>query len=581
MQLKPAKSHSGTRLPGTVVSIGRGFDRAFWIDCLNGSRRIFGMRNNDSFQMSHGFYSSSLTIGSKRESGFAKAPLVFVIALWLALAAQWVLNADVRLPAVFSDHMVLQQGIPVTVWGWADNGERVTVEFRNQKVATVAADGKWRVRLKPLRAGGPDRFTVTGKNQITLEDVLVGEVWVCSGQSNMEWPLRAAYNSKPDIDSSENPNLRLFTVPKVRALAPMDDVNSRWQKYGPDTVPGFSAVAYYFGRALQRDRGVPVGLIHTSWGGSPAEVWMSYDVLANDPEWKRDILGSYEVTRRNYEKALAQWQKEKAEAEAAGKKFEKGRPWEPWRPTELYNGMIAPLIPYAIRGAIWYQGESNAGRAFQYRRLFADMIRNWRRDWGQGDFTFLAVQLAPWDKNRKRPISEITAAPTESDWAELREAQCIVAETLPKVGLAVITDVGDKDDIHPTKKVPVGERLALAARVIAYRERINGLSPAYDSVQFQGGKAVVKFKRVGSGLEARGGELTGFAIAGPDRKFVWAKAEIVGPDKVVVSSPEVPNPVAVRYGWADYPVVNLWSKDGLPASPFRTDDFPMVTAPKK
>ncbi|MCX8109049.1 MAG: sialate O-acetylesterase, partial [Verrucomicrobiae bacterium] len=220
-------------------------------------------------------------------------------------------------------------------------------------------------------------------------------------------------------------------------------------------------------------------------------------------------------------------------------------------------------------------------RQFQYRRLFADLIRNWRHDWGLGDFTFLAVQLAPWDKNRKRPLNEITAAPGDSDWAELREAQCIVADTLPNVGLAVITDVGDKDDIHPTNKAPVGERLALAARVIAYNERINGLSPAYDSVRFENGKAVVKFKRVGKGLEARNGEPTGFAIAGPDMKFVWAKAEIVDRDKVVVSSPSVPVPVAVRYGWADYPVVNLWSKDGLPVSPFRTDDFPMITAPKK
>lgn len=525
----------------------------------------------------------SLLGDSSELKAFPRYTSIFAlgVAFVVALVSQRCMLADVRLPSLFSDHMVLQQGIPVTVWGWADDGERVTVEFRNQKVSTVATNGKFRLKLKRLRAGGPDQFKVTGKNQIILEDVLVGEVWVCSGQSNMEWPLRASYNSKPDIDSSDNPNIRLFTVPKVKALAPMDDVISKWQRCGPNTVPGFSAVAYYFGRALQRDLHVPVGLIHTSWGGSPAEVWMSYDWLAGDPEWNRDILGSYATARQNYENALAQWQKEKAEAEAAGKKFEKARPYEPWRPAELYNGMIAPLIPYAIRGAIWYQGESNAGRAFQYRRLFADMIRNWRRDWGIGDFTFLAVQLAPWDKNRKRSLSEITAVPTESDWAELREAQCIVAEQLPKVGLAVITDVGEKDDIHPPKKAPVGERLALAARVIAYRQQINGLSPAFESVQFKGDKAIVKFKRVGRGLEARDGELTGFAIAGPDRKFVWAKAEISGPDKVIVSSPQVPNPVAVRFGWADYPVVNLWSKDGLPASPFRTDDFPMVTAPRK
>jgi len=213
--------------------------------------------------------------------------------------------------------------------------------------------------------------------------------------------------------------------------------------------------------------------------------------------------------------------------------------------------------------------------------LFADMIRDWRRAWGQGDFTFLAVQLAPWDRNKKRTIEQITAEPVESDWAELREAQNLVSRHLPQVGVAVITDLGDKDDIHPVKKAPVGERLAAAARVIAYREKLAGLSPVYKSVRFSGDRATVTFDRVGPGLEARGGELTGFAVAGTDRRFVWARAEIKGRNQVVVSSPAVPVPVAVRYGWADYPVVNLFSRSGLPASPFRTDDFPMVTAPKQ
>jgi sialate O-acetylesterase len=242
--------------------------------------------------------------------------------------------------------------------------------------------------------------------------------------------------------------------------------------------------------------------------------------------------------------------------------------------------MIAPLLPYAIRGAIWYQGESNAGRADQYRRLFADMIRNWRQDWGQGNFTFLAVQLAPWDKNRKRTLEQITEKPEDSDWAELREAQGLATEVLPKVGIAVITDVGDKDDIHSTKKAPVGARLALAARGIAYGEKIEFSGPLYKSMKVKGDQAILSFDHAKSGLEARGGELTGFAICGEDRKFVWAKAGIEG-SKVVVSSPAVAKPVAVRYGWSDNPVVNLWNKAGLPASPFRTDDFPMITAVKK
>jgi len=249
-------------------------------------------------------------------------------------------------------------------------------------------------------------------------------------------------------------------------------------------------------------------------------------------------------------------------------------------PCALYNGMIAPLIPYAFKGAIWYQGESNADRAWQYRTLFPDMIRNWRRDWGQGDFPFLAVQLAPWDRNKKRSIAEITSAPGDSNWAELREAQEIATKVLPRVGLAVITDLGDKDDIHPTKKEPVGARLALLARGIAYGEKLEYSAPAYRSFQLKGDKIILSFDHVDGGLEARGGRLRGFAICGEDGKFVWAAAEI-DQGKVIVSSPQIKKPIAVRYGWADYPVVNLFSRDGLPASPFRTDVFPITTAPKK
>ena len=250
-----------------------------------------------------------------------------------------------------------------------------------------------------------------------------------------------------------------------------------------------------------------------------------------------------------------------------------------WVPSELYNGMIHPLLPYAIAGAIWYQGESNAGRAYEYARLFPTMIRNWRGDWGQGDFPFLAVQLAPWDRNKKRSLAEITAAPGESDWAELREAQLLSTKVLPNVGMAVITDVGDKDDIHPVKKRVVGERLARAARHIAYRERLVYSGPLFRSMSVSRGEARLKFDQVGSGLDARGAELKGFQICGTNREWVWAKARIEG-RRVVVSHPDVPEPVAVRYGWADFPVVNLFNREGLPASPFRTDNFPMITAPK-
>ncbi|MDB6034615.1 MAG: hypothetical protein JWM16_4953, partial [Verrucomicrobiales bacterium] len=290
-----------------------------------------------------------------------------------------------------------------------------------------------------------------------------------------------------------------------------------------------------------------------------------------NPEYKMDILGAYPLQVQKAAKALAAWEKAAADAKAEGKEFTQRRPGVAWRPTELYNGMIAPLIPYSIKGAIWYQGESNADRAYQYRTLMADLIRNWRRDFRQGEFTFLQVQLAPY--------MAIKDQPSESAWAELREAQSLIAKTLPHVGEAVITDVGEEKDIHPRQKETVGARLALAARGMAYHEDITYLGPVFKRMKTKGDQAVLSFYHVGSGLEARGGDLRGFSIAGEDRKFVWATARIEG-DKVVVTSPEVTNPVAVRYGWADFPVVNLWNKDGLPASPFRTDNFEMLTQPK-
>ena len=516
-----------------------------------------------------------------------------------ALCAQ----ADVKLHNLFTDHMVLQRDIAVPVWGWADDGEKVTVEFRGKKVSTTAKGGKWMVKLGKLKAGGPDELKVSGKNSITLADVLVGEVWLASGQSNMEWSMRSSYQPFEDILAANNPKLRLFTVPKLKANEPVKDVVSAWKETSPSAVSNFSAVAYYFGLKLQKDLGVPVGIIHTSWGGSPAEVWMSDAVLSGNPEYKRDIVDAYGTQMEKLAEAVAQWEKEQAQARADGKPFTKRKPGAGWKPSELYNGMIAPLIPYAIQGAIWYQGESNAGRAHQYRSLFVDMVKNWRNDWDQGDFTFLQVQLAPF--------MAVKDEPADSTWAELREAQIHATKVLPKVGAVSITDFGDPKDIHPIWKQPVGDRLALAARGIAYGEKFTWSGPEYRSGKVKGDKVVLSFDFVGDGLFGAGSRsdnvprskqsdgialnynlakgwvtspLTGFAIAGEDRKFVWAKAEIEG-DKVVVSSPLVPKPVAVRYGWADCPVVNLYcspgfQQGGLPASPFRTDNWPMITAPK-
>jgi sialate O-acetylesterase len=375
----------------------------------------------------------------------------------------------------------------------------------------------------------------------------------------MEMALDKVYQGSNAIASSPNPMLRLFKVPRNRANAPLDDVKAAWTESNSETTPAFSAVAYYFGRELHQARRVPVGLIETCWGGTAAEVWMSESVLASNPDYKRDLLDAYAALHADPAKEAAR---------------------NPRKPAELYNAMIAPLLAYGIKGAIWYQGESNAGRAAQYRTLFPDMIRNWRQDWNEGDFPFLAVQLAPFDKGKKRELATIAGKPEESDWAELREAQALATKVLPKVGMAVITDVGDKDNIHPAKKELVGARLALAARGIAYGERIEYSGPIYRNMKIKGDTVVLSFDHVGNGLESQNGELKGFAICGADKKFVWATADIQG-ERVVVSSREVPQPVAVRYGWADFPVVNFWNKADLPASPFRTDNFPMITAQKK
>ncbi len=505
-----------------------------------------------------------------RKPNFGAVPLAAgTLLLSLSLAAR----ADVRLPALFSDHAVFQQGLPVPVWGWADDGEEVTVRFQDQLVKTVAKDGKWMVRLGVVSVGGgPGTLTVTGHNTLTVRNILVGEVWLCSGQSNMEFPLSRSFESDADITNSANSQIRLFHVPKLKAEGPVTDVKAAWKTAGPDSVRNFSAVGYYFGRDLQKARGVPVGMIQSDWGGSPAEVWMKRAALETNPRYNAEILQKYLEDVRAYQLARADYDKQSADNKAAGKPAGRAPNPPSWRPTELYNGMIAPLIPYALKGALWYQGESNAGRAEQYRSLFADMIRNWRADWAEGDFTFLTVQLAPYKAVKDQPA--------ESDWAELREAQLLSTKILPRAGMAVITDVGDPADIHPTKKRPVGERLALAARGIAYGEAIEYSGPLYRAMEIKDNKIILSFDHVGAGLEARGGALKGFSICGADHKFVWAEATIDG-NQVIVSSPNVEKPVAVRFGWADSPVVNFWNRDGLPATPFRTDDFPLITAGRK
>ncbi|HUR44285.1 MAG TPA: sialate O-acetylesterase [Candidatus Saccharimonadales bacterium] len=498
---------------------------------------------------------------------FSLPVLVAVMVAWAAES-----RSEVRLPGLFSDHMVLQIGSPIRLWGWADPGEEVRATCGGAHVKTFADEtGEWILRLPPCKTGESFTITIKGKNTVTIKDAVMGEVWLASGQSNMEFALARATDSEKHIASSENEQIRLFTVPRLKSDKPVEDVKASWKLCGAPTVTNFSAVAYFFARDLQKARKVPVGIIHTSWGGSPAEVWMSDRVLSQNLDYKHAILDDYPSQFATYQKAQLKWEQEAAAAKAEGRTFTNARPRVVWKPSELYNGMIAPLVHYPIKGAIWYQGESNAGRAWQYRTLMADLIRNWRNDWGQEAFTFLEVQLAPY--------MQIKNEPSESKWAELREAQNIVASSVPKAGVAVITDVGEEKDIHPRQKEPVGARLARAARGIAYHENIIYSGPTYKRLTIKGDRAVVSFDNTGSGLQARGGELKGFAICGEDKRWVWGKATIQG-DNVVVTSPEVSAPIAVRYGWADFPVVNLWNKEGLPASPFRTDHFEMLTQPR-
>ena len=483
-------------------------------------------------------------------------------------------RADVKLPAIFGDNMVLQGEAKIPVWGTADPGEKVEVRV---SVPVVAADGKaagqarqatadeqgrWKIVLDPLPAVDEAiGFVVTGKNKLTLENVIVGDVWVASGQSNMEWSVTRSDNAKEEIAAAKHPSIRLFQVRKtVASDAPAADVVGKWVVCSPETIPGFSAVAYFFGREIQAVTRRPIGLIGTYWGGTPAEAWTSSEKLAADDR---------------FDPILKRWAE--IDAKAAAGESDASRqgalgPKHPHHPAGLFNGMIAPIVPFAIKGAIWYQGESNASRAYQYRHLFPAMITDWRERWEQGDFPFLFVQLANWRERKDQPA--------ESDWAELREAQSMTL-VLPNTGQAVIIDIGEAGDIHPTNKQDVGKRLALAALKVAYgKNDIVYSGPTFADATFGDGKAVLTFKNVGSGLEAKEGSLKGFSLAGEDRVFKWADARIDG-DKIVVTSMEVPNPVAVRYAWADNPEATLYNAEGLPASPFRSDEWPGVTVEAK
>ena len=475
-----------------------------------------------------------------------KMVAVLASAFWLATTGTTA-QATVKPNSLFSENAVLQQDIRVPVWGTAADGESVTVAFQKQIVTTTAKDGQWMVYLEPLDAGGPYAMTISGENTIELQNILVGQVWIASGQSNMWWPLSQNAHGAEAVAASKDTMLRLLTVPEVPSETPVGDAGVSWKECSPETSPEFSAVAYFFARNLRRALNVPVGIIHASHGGTRIESWIPARAVKNASElreWAK-VFTAKSIEIRN-------------------------------RPTVNYNGIIAPLMPFAFRGVIWYQGETNAGLsvAYAYRDLLTTMIQTWREDWKQGDFPFLFVQLPPYDYSGK-----IATEPQESIWAEFREAQLLVSQTCPQTAMVVLTDYGDPVNIHPLQKEPVGARLELAAEAIAYGRATAYQGPIYKSMTVNGDQVILHFDCAEGGLVSKDGELQGFTVAGADKVFVNAEASIQD-SSVIVRSPHVAAPVAVRYGWANCPAVNLFNKAGFPATPFRTDSFPLLTQPK-
>ena len=651
---------------------------------------------------------------------------LFLVFVFLFLSINSNLLAQVKVPHAISSNMVVQRNASVKIWGTAHKRERVMVSFNGQIVKTRAnRKGKWHVILKNMNAGGPFKMTIKGrKNTIVLENILIGDVWVCSGQSNMEMSVINSNDATAEIAMANYENIRLFTVPRKISDRPLCDTDkSTWLTCSSENIAQFSAVAYYFARRLQKEINVPIGLVHASWGGTGVETWTSNEGLANQEGFARALEHLKDYNPKTYadkrkaellaitgplpEKDLgmvdgkAVWAKpthdfstwktmklpnhweneglldlngvlwfqtifELDEDEAKGsitlnlariddsddtyvngiriggmvEKYDVPRVYSVqkdrvktgkntlvvrvedilygggfksngrdffiktskrniplsglWNykigkgeievrgggrpnamPTLLFNGMISPILPMAIKGAIWYQGEHNAARAYEYRKLFPNMIQDWRKQFKQGDFPFLFVQLANFQQAEEQPI--------ESDWAELREAQSMALNNSPNTGMAVIIDIGNADDIHPKNKQDVGKRLAVAALKSAYDKDVV-TSPIYESMKVEGNVVRIKFKETGKGLVVKNnyGYVNGFAIAGADKKFYWAKATIENENTIIVSCDAVSNPVAVRYAWANNPDdVNLYNSENLPANPFRTDDWPGLTIDNK
>ena len=494
----------------------------------------------------------------------------------LLLSSQ--LFADVKLPAIIGSNMVLQQNTDVTIWGWAGSEEKITVnpDWRWGSRSTVADEqGRWQVTLKTLKADRPHTMTIRGNNTIKLKNILFGEVWLCSGQSNMQmpmggWDLQPVHGGLKDITYSANESIRLFTVQPVTADNLADDVVGQWVECLPETVRNFSAVGYYFGRKINGETAYPVGLINSSWGGTLAQAWTRIDFIQYDDNL-RPIADSYDTRLADWENACLEAEKEQ---KPKPKRYHRIQPQD--KPASLYNGMIAPITKMTIKGTIWYQGESNAGAAYLYRDLFPTMIENWRCDFKNFEMPFYFVQLASFTDHKPGiEVEPYRDQPRDNGWAELREAQ-FMTNSSKNTGMAVTIDIGETNNIHPGNKKDVGERLAFWAMAKDYGIAIDYSGPLYVGYRIEGDTIRILFSHAENGLAFKDGIPKGFAIAGSDKQFVWADARIDG-TTLLVSSDEIKEPVAVRYAWDIDPENSLYNNARLPASPFRTDDWNGVT----
>ncbi len=537
--------------------------------------------------------------------------LLFPVAFGSALLLAAALRAEVKLAAVFTDHAVLQRDAVIPIWGTAKRGERITVTFRGQTLVTKAdRDGRWRIDLAPLPAQPyPADLVVDGSNTITLRDVVVGDVWLCSGQSNMEWPVRLSDDAATEAATANLPLIRHFKVAtQIARDQPAAEIQGEWTVCAPDTAPHFTAVGFFFAREIHRTLGVPVGLLNVSWGGTPIESWLSPAMLAASPHagsvakaWAQTVA-EYPAKKAAHGQKMAEWQKRAEAAQAAGQPEPADKPWRPAgpglpeEPTVCWFGMTAPVVPYAIRGFLWYQGESNCGREAEYRDLFPGLISGWRDAWAQA-----ARPATPAEEPRKKkrgkeantPAATTLAPaaaplpflfvqlpnyadnnPTATWWARLREAQT-AALALPATGMAVTIDLGEPANIHPPHKQEVGRRLALVARAQVFGEGVDSSGPTYVEHSLEGdGSIRIRFDHAEIGLVCRGPRVLGFQVAGADRVFQPAEAKIDG-DSIIVRSDSVKAPLAVRYAFANdpQPDANLYNGAGLPAAPFRTDNW--------